>query len=103
MLHAWKSTFNDVVDRHAPLHIEQARSSKSPWILPVLKQCMHERDILRIKVIQYKDPNDWSAFKKASNSVNSEIKLAEENYYKSAFGENGRDIKKTWGIVNRLT
>ncbi|CAH3155955.1 unnamed protein product, partial [Porites lobata] len=32
MWHAWKTIFNNVVDRHAPLRTKRVRGSKAPWI-----------------------------------------------------------------------
>jgi hypothetical protein len=43
MSHVWKNIFNNVVKRHAPLQLKRVQASKSPWITPRLKQCMHER------------------------------------------------------------
>ena len=80
-----KTTFNNVVDVHAPSRTRQVTSSESPWITPELKRRMHERDILRIKAIESKDIHDWAAFKKARNSVRNEIKLANKAYYVKLF------------------
>ena len=60
-----------VVDEHDPLRTGGVRSPKSPRITPVLKQLVRERDILKIKAIQSKDPKDCYVFKKARNSMNS--------------------------------
>lgn len=103
MWQVWKNTFIDVVDRPAPLCTRRVRISKSPWISAELKQRMRQRDILKIKAIQTQNLQDWSAFKQARNSVNNEIKIAKESYYKSAFNENEKNLKKTWSIINELT
>jgi hypothetical protein len=49
MLHAWKNTFNFVVEKHAPLRTKRVKTSKGPWISSHLKGEMHKRDILKIK------------------------------------------------------
>ena len=54
----WKTTFNNVVEMHAPCRTRRVRLSKSPWITPELKRHMHERDILKIKAIRSKDIYD---------------------------------------------
>ena len=87
MWRVWKTTFNNVVEMHAPSRTRRVRSSKSPWTTPELKRHMHERDVLKIKAIQSKDIHDWAAFKKARNSVNNEIKLAKKAHYMNAFHE----------------
>ena len=103
MWHAWKTIFNNVVDRHAPLRTKRVRGSKAPWITTELKQLMHQRDVLKIKAIQSKNPQDWSAFKKARNTVNNDIRHAKENHCKTAFCENEKNLKRTWSIINEIT
>lgn len=105
MWRAWKKLFFSVVDRHAPIRTKRVRAFKSPWITSHLKQRMHERDILKLKLkaTRSNDPRDWFVFKKCRNSVNNEIKLAKEMYYKNAFDENEGDSRKTWSIINELT
>ena len=66
MWHAWKTIFNNV-DRHAPLRTKRVRGSKAPWITTELRQHMHQRDVLKIKVIQSKNPQDWSACRSSGN------------------------------------
>ncbi len=58
MWRVWKTTFNNVVEMHAPLRTRRVRLSTSPWITPELKRHMHERDILKIKAIRSKDIYD---------------------------------------------
>ena len=103
MWHVWKTMFNDVVERHAPLRKKRVRSSNSPWITADLKERMRQRDILKIKAIQSKHPHDWAIFKATRNSVNSEIKQVKEFYYQKAFSESQGNPKKTWGIINEIT
>ena len=88
MWHAWKTTFNCVVNKHAPLCTKRVKASKSPWITSHLKDEMHKRDIQKIKAIRSNDPQDWSSFKKMRNSVNHKIFRAKETYFKNAFCEN---------------
>ena len=103
MWHVWKDTFNNVAERHAPLQTKRVRVSKSPWITPELKQCMHQRDVLKIKASRSNDPDDWTVFKRSRNLVNSEIKNAKALYYANASQENKNNLKKTWNIINELT
>ena len=40
---------------------------------------MHERDIMKLKAIRSKNPQDWGEFKGLRNKVNSKIKIAKES------------------------
>ena len=103
MWHAWKNTFNFVVEKHAPLRTKRVKASKAPWISSHLKGEMHKRDILKIKAIRSNDTLDWLIFKKMRNSVHQNIVRGKENYFKRAFFENKCNSKKTWNIINDLT
>ena len=93
MWRAWKNTFSNVVDRHAPIRIKRVRTSKS----------MHDRDVLKIIAIRSNDLSDWRVFKNCRNAVNNDVKLAKEMHYNNAFHENEGNSRKTWGIINELT
>ena len=87
MWHIWRNMFLNVADKHAPIRTKRVGSFKSPWITSHLKQCMHRRNVLKIQEIRSNDPNDSRAFKNCRNSVNNEIKLAKQRYYKEVFHE----------------
>ena len=52
MWHAWKTTFNFIVEKHAPLCTKRVKAFKSPWITSHLKDEMHKRDIQKIKAVR---------------------------------------------------
>lgn len=99
---AWKQLFVECVNKHAPLREKRTRAIKSPWITPHLKKRMHDRDILKLKASRSNDANDWQAFKRCRNSVNTEIKQTKESYYKNTLHDEG-DSRQTWRIIKELT
>jgi len=50
--------FLSIVDKHAPLRRMRVPAGSSPWITSELKKRMHNRNILKIKAMQSKDPFD---------------------------------------------
>jgi len=60
--------FLSVVDKHAPLRRMRVRARSSPRITSELKKRMHNRNILKLKVMKSKDPFDWMQFKKNATS-----------------------------------
>ena len=64
---------------------------------------MHERDIMRLKAIRSKNPQDWGEFKRLRNKVNCKIKIARESYYKQSFTEHKNDSRRAWQTINELT
>ena len=102
MWDAWKKLFFSCVDRHAPLQTKRLRSCKSPWVTPLLKKRMHERDLLEMKASRCKDSNDWCMFKALRNQVNFEIKQAMVSFYRDALDLNKGNSRETWQIINEL-
>ena len=80
-----------------------SRSKRSPWIISESKKHMHERDIIKLKAIHSKNPQDWGEFKRLHNKVNRDIRIVKESYYKQSFTENKNDSRRTWQTINELT
>ena len=99
----WKSKFLTTVDKHAPMKSKRVRARSSPWITLELKNKMHDRDVLKIKLTKSNDSQDWSNFRKQRNIVNREIRLAKQVYYQTRFSEYKADSRKTWQTINELT
>ena len=95
MWHKWKIKFLNVVNTHTLLRRKRVRSKRTPWITSELKKRMHERDIMKLKEIRSKNPQDWGEFKRLRNKGNSNNKIAKESYYKQSFTENKNDSRRT--------
>ena len=98
-----KLSFLNVVDIHAPLRTKWVRSKRSPWITSELKKGIHERDIMKLKAIRSKNPQDWGEFKRLRNKINTDIRIVKESYCKQSFTENKNDSRRTWQTINELT
>ena len=55
----WKTKFLQIVDKHAPMRIKRVRSRNCSLITAGLKECMHNRDTLKINGIMSNDLHDW--------------------------------------------
>ena len=64
---------------------------------------MHERDIMKLKAIRSKNPQDWGELKWLCSKVNSNIKIAKESYYKQSFTGHKNDSRRIWQTTNELT
>ena len=72
MWNEWKESFLAIVNKHAPLRATRVRARGFPMdLLLGLKKQMHDRDILKLRAIRSKNPNDWVHFKRQRNKVNS--------------------------------
>lgn len=102
MWSAWKSSFLEVCDKHAPIKSKRTRARKCPWLNRDLKELMHARKCLKIKAIQSNNASDWIAFKKFRNHVNEKVKDAKKSYYSSSFEAFEGNSRKTWQTINQL-
>ena len=75
MWREWKIKLLNVVDTLVALRTKRVRLKRSPWITSELKKRMHERDIMKLKAIRSKNPQDWGEFKQVRNKVNSDIRI----------------------------
>ena len=69
----------------------------------VKKKRVHERDIMKLKAIGSKNPQDWGEFKLLLNKVNSAIRIVKDSFYKQSFTENKNDSHRTWQTINELS
>ena len=57
------------------------------------------RDFYKKKHAKFKDPSDWSAYKKLRNEANSKIKFKRKSYFSQKLEESRGNIKDTWKIL----
>jgi hypothetical protein len=61
----------------------------------------YRRDFLKKKAVSLNSPAYHEAYIKCRNEVNSRIKVAKTNYYKTSL-ENSTNSKDSWKIINKL-
>jgi hypothetical protein len=91
----WKSFFDEILNRHAPLCNKRVRSRQSRWITPAIKQLMRNRNFHK-KAIKFNSRYQWSKYQNLRNKVNIEMKLAKSHFYQCEFQNCSRssDLKK---------
>ena len=84
-----------VLDKHAKTKTKRVKSHFKPsWITPEINDARHKRDFFHKK-------KDQENFKFWLNKVNTLIRLAKEQYYKSAINEN-QNSKDIWKFIKEL-
>ena len=100
----WKSFFHEILHKHAPLRQKRVRSNPVPWITPIIKQTMRNRDFHKKIAIKCNSRYHWLKYKNFRNRVNREMNLSKSQFYHSEI-ENcaiSGNIKKTWSLINSL-
>ena len=96
----WLGQFTDILDQIAPFKQRKVKNSYAPYIDKDLRQTMLLRDFYKKKYAKFKDPSDWSAYKKLRNEANSKIKFKRKSYVSQKLEESRGNIKDTWKILN---
>ena len=99
------TTFNNVIDRHAPYRELTRRESKikqKPWINKDIKSAIYKKNKLYRKSIRSGNPRDIKAYKTFSNSLNYLKKQSKKNHYDKLVKKSTKNSKLTWKIINDI-
>ena len=102
-IYAWnilKETVFKIASNHAPFTIKTIKEKPCPWVNESIKCEMNFRDTLNCKGQKYKTEENWNAYKRQKNKVNSIIKKAKIIHYKDILEEHEQN-QKNFGIVSR--
>ena len=96
----WERKFVDLLNKHAPFKHRNVRNTYAPYIDNELRQKMFRRDLFKKKHSKYKDPNDWTQYKRIKNEINVELKNKRKLYFSNKLEHSRGDSKETWKILN---
>jgi hypothetical protein len=102
---AWKILKDNLCyafNTHAPLILKTVKGKFCPWITPVIKQNLNQRDRILRKARKTGKENDWSTYKRLRNSCNNQIKCAKYKYNKNLLSENSENPKKFWKALKDI-
>ena len=94
-------SLTEILDQMAPIRTVQIRENYAPWLSSEMKQKMFERDrAQRIASISRLE-EDWKAYKRMRNNVNSILKNGKQNWQRKKFQkyENENDSRQVWKNV----
>jgi Reverse transcriptase (RNA-dependent DNA polymerase) len=103
--------FLELIDRHAPTRQIRVTKPPAPWLNDEIRAAEKVRDRLfsqhRSELCQNPGvPRDgtqhWEPYKVARNKVNSMIRRAKTNYYKSSLDDNFKKPKLLWKNLDNL-
>lgn len=97
---AWLKIYTDIWDKHAPYRDVKLRRVSLPWITATIKHKMNLRLKLLRQAKQSNNPELWATYRRLSNEITSEVRVAKCQYYKNLFDE-VRDCKTYWNLIKR--
>ena len=95
----WKTNFNTMLDRHAPMRHKRAKTSSVPWHNSNIKRLMQNRDYHKKQSVKHGSGYHWRLYQTFRNRVNTEIRKNKSSYFREKIAEcNINDSKKNLKI-----
>ena len=96
---AFKRTFMEIANKHAPFMTMRIRFSSLPWLNENIRNLIKERDFHHKKAQKSGSCDDWATYRAIGNKVVSQIHNAKRNYYSNLIEENKNDSGKLWSAM----
>ena len=99
MWNLWKRSFQDILNKHAPITNIQIKGSKIPYVTSELKAMIRQRDYLRDKADKTGSKVRRQAYGQVRAKVNHRLYILRKNYYTSKIEQHKYDLKNTWKVL----
>ena len=96
------NTYNEVLNRHAPIKTIQNRTNYVPYISEEIKDIMKVRNDLKVEAAKTGDIQIFNDYKVKRNLVTTKLKEAKTMYYKSKFEDTNLSSRDLWCNVKTV-
>ena len=93
---SFRTTFIEVLNKHAPLRETFLRANHAPYIAKTLKKAIMRRSQLETKYLKTKTQTDLKLYKKHKNFCSKLYKRKRRKYYEPLDMKNVLDSKEFW-------
>ena len=90
------------IEKLAPIIRIQPRANYAPYLSTTTKEKMGQRDKLKWKALESRDPDDWKAFKTVKNQTLKQQRKEKFEWANKLIGEDPQDGKKIWSAVDKI-
>ena len=101
-------TINKLLDKHAPYVMSKSRSSftSKPWINTAIANSIKNKTKISKKNCKEKNPQQreiyGKQFKTYRNHLTTLPRITKDEYYKTHFQENKKDLKTVWKTIKEI-
>ena len=99
----FRSAFNRISEQHAPIKSFRVKERFNPWINSDVVEMMYERDHLKKKAVNTNNEALWYKYRSLRNQITLKIRNNKKEYYQKKLDECGKDPKKMWKCINKIT
>ena len=90
------SSFNSILNRHAPTKVIQNRTNYQPYVTKEIKDTMDKRDQLKSVAAKTGNLEDYEEYKTERNKVTYVMRNAEQDYLKKKFNDENATSNEIW-------
>ena len=99
----FKSTFNSISNKHAPMVTRRHKQRFNPWITNDIVKLMYQRDHTKKKLDKLKTTEIATEYRKLRNKVTQMIRLAKRTYFDTELSKVATNPKETWKLIDKIT
>ena len=99
----FKKSFITIANKHAPMKMMRAKERYYPWVNLEIVKLIYERNHIKKRAVKTKSEHLWQKLKKLRNKITLLIRKRRKEYYEEKLRECGKDSKKMWKCINKIT
>jgi len=102
---AWeylKNILTTNFNKHAPIITKRVKGNLCPWLTPVIKRTMNNRDQMLRKFRKSKSNFDWDTYKRLRNTCTTLIRNARNEYHQNLLAENRNNPRAFWKAIKKI-
>ena len=93
---------NWILDKIAPYRKKVNRINHAPHLTPLTKELMKERNLLKEKANNSKDPDDRTAYKRVRNKIVRQVRRDKKEWTQNKIDGKINTSKQLWAVVNKI-
>ena len=99
---AWKSSFLEICNKHAPIKVTRVKHRYNPWINSDIIKLMYQRDYIHKQATGNSDPDLWDEYRLLRNKVTFLINKSKAEYFNDMGKHMNSQPKKFWKKMGKL-
>ena len=99
---SFKTTLDDLMNKHAPVSMKRVRANTLPWLTEEIRTTMKERDYHHKKAQKSGSLNEWCTYRRLRNKTTALIRESKRTCYTNLITENKKDSNKLWKTLKSV-
>ena len=97
----FKSSLNNVIEKHAPLQSKRARAESLPWPTSDIRSIMRKLNFHHKRAQKAKSTSEWDKYKELRNKT-TQLRDTKQDFYSNVINENKKVSAKLWKTLKTV-